>query len=147
MKNKKLIIAVLALVLVIAAMFGVYTLTRPEAVEGEKNVTVIIIYEDGSEKKQEYTTTCETLAELLLEKELVTGYASEEYGFTIESVDGITLDWATDNAYWALYEGEEYAITSAAGIMLTEGVRVNICLEGIQHMDDGVYLLKNSKHF
>ena len=44
MKNKKLIIAVLALVLVIAAMFGVYTLTRPEAVEGEKNVTVIIIY-------------------------------------------------------------------------------------------------------
>lgn len=121
MKNKKLIIAIVALVLVMAALLGVYAATRPEAVEGEKNVTVIIVYEDGTEKKLEYTTTCESLSELLLEKELVTGYSSEEYGFTIESVDGITLDWATDGAYWALYEGEEYAITSAAGIMLTDG--------------------------
>ena len=121
MKNKKLIIAIVSLVLVMAALLGVYAATRPEAVEGEKNVTVVIVYEDGTEKKLEYNTTCESLSELLLEKELVTGYSSEEYGFTIESVDGITLDWATDGAYWALYEGEEYAITSAAGIMLTDG--------------------------
>lgn len=121
MNNKKLIAAVVALVLVIAALAGVYLATRPEAVEGKKNVTIVIVYEDGTEKKLEYTTTCEHLSDLLLEKELVTGYASEEYGFTIESVDGITLDWATDGAYWALYEGEEYAVTSAAGIVLTEG--------------------------
>ena len=121
MNNKKLIAAVVALVLVIAALAGVYLATRPETVEGQKNVTIVIVYEDGTEKKLEYTTTCEHLSDLLLEKELVTGYASEEYGFTIESVDGITLDWATDGAYWALYEGEEYAVTSAAGIVLTEG--------------------------
>ena len=121
MKNKKIVIAIVSLVLVMAALLGVYAATRPEAVEGEKNVTVVIVYEDGTEKKLEYNTTCESLSELLLEKELVTGYSSEEYGFTIESVDGITLDWATDGAYWALYEGEEYAITSAAGIMLTDG--------------------------
>ena len=121
MKNKKLILSVIALVLVIAAMLGVYAATRPETVAGQKNVAVVIVYEDGSEKKLEYTTDCETLAELLLEKELVTGYASEEYGFTIESVDGITLDWSVDGAYWALYEGDVYAITSAAGIILTEG--------------------------
>ena len=121
MKNKKLIVAVLALVLVIAALLGVYAATRPEAVEGEKNVTVVIVYEDGTEKKLEYATACESLADLLLEKDLVTGYSSEEYGFTIESVDGIMLDWATDGAYWALYEGDAYATESAAGIMLTEG--------------------------
>ena len=121
MKNKKLILSVLALVLVIAAMAGIYAATRPEAVEGEKNVTIVIVYEDGTEKKLEYATTCDSLADLLLEKELVTGYSSEEYGFTIESVDGITLDWATDGAYWALYEGDAYATTSAAGIMLTDG--------------------------
>ena len=121
MKNKKLFIAALVLVLIIGAMFGIYAATRPEAVEGEKNVTVVIVYEDGSEKKLEYATSCESLADLLLEKELVTGYSSEEYGFTIESVDGITLDWSIDGAYWALYEGDEYATTSAAGIMLTEG--------------------------
>ena len=121
MKNKKLILASLALVLVVALLAGVYFATRPETVEGEKNVTVLIVYEDGSEKKLEYSTGCEYLSQLLLEKELVTGYESQEYGFTIESVDGIALDWATDGAYWALYEGETYATTSAAGIVLTEG--------------------------
>ena len=121
MKNKKLIIGIVALVLVIALMVGVYAATRPEAVAGQKNVTIVIVYEDGSEKKLEYTTECEKLAELLLEKELVTGYTSEEYGFTIESVDGITLDWSKDGAYWALYEGDEYAVNSAAGIVLVDG--------------------------
>ena len=121
MKNKKTLIAVIALVVVIALMAAAYVLTRPEAVEGGKNVTIVIVHKDGETKELTCATDLNYLSELLLEKELVTGYASEEYGFTIESVDGITLDWVTDNAYWALYEGEEYAITSAAGIMLTEG--------------------------
>lgn len=121
MKNRKMIVLIVALAVAIAVMLGIYLSTRPEAVEGQKTVTVTIVYEDGTEKSMEYTTDCENLAELLLEKELVTGYESEEYGFTIESVDGITLDWSVDGAYWALYEGEEYATTSAAGIMLTDG--------------------------
>ena len=121
MKNKKLILAVVALALVIAVLAGVYLATRPQAQEGQKKVTIVIVYEDGSEKKLEYATDLDYLSELLLEKELVTGYASEEYGFTIESVDGITLDWATSGAYWALYEGDAYATESAAGIVLTDG--------------------------
>ena len=121
MKNKKMLVVVIVLAVVIAALLGIYNTTRPEAVEGGKNVTVLIIHKDGTEKKQEYATDLEYLAELLLEKELVTGYASEEYGFTIESVDGVTADWSTDSAYWALYEGDEYATTSAAGIVLVDG--------------------------
>ena len=121
MKNKKLIIAVIALAAVIALMAGLYLATRPEAVAGSKQITIEIIHKDGTEKKLEYETDLEYLADLLLEKELVTGYASEEYGFTIESVDGVTADWQVDAAYWALYEGEEYATTSAAGIVLTDG--------------------------
>ena len=121
MKTNKKVFALIAIVLVAALMVGVYVMTRPQAVEGGKNVTVVIVYEDGTEKKMEYATDLEFLSELLLEKELVTGYTSEEYGFTIEGVDGIVLDWATDSAYWALYEGEEYATTSAAGIVLVDG--------------------------
>ena len=120
MKNKK-IVALIVIVLVAALMAGVYVMPRPPAKEGSKNVTVVIVYQDGTEKKLEYATDLNYLSELLLEKELVTGYESEEFGFTIEGVDGIVLDWATDNAYWALYEGEEYATTSAAGIVLTDG--------------------------
>ena len=121
MKNKKLVIAAVALALVIALMAGLYLTTRPQAVAGGKQVTVVIIHKDGTEKKLEYATELEYLADLLLEKELATGYASEEYGFTIESVDGVTADWVADSAYWALFEGDEYAVTSAAGIVLTDG--------------------------
>ena len=121
MKNKKIVIAAVALVAVIAIMAGVFLMNRPQAVEGAKAVTIEIIHKDGSTKKLEYNTDAEFLADLLLEKELVTGYASEEYGFTIESVDGVLADWMVDGAYWALYEGEEYATASAAGIVLTDG--------------------------
>ena len=121
MKNKKMIIAAVVLVAVIALMAGLYLTTRPQAVAGSKQVTIQIVHKDGTEKNLEFGTDHEYLADLLLEKELVTGSASEEYGFTIESVDGVTADWAADSAYWALYEGEEYATTSAAGIVLVDG--------------------------
>ena len=129
MKTNKKVFALIAIVLVAALMVGVYVMTRPQAVEGGKHVTVVIVYEDGTEKKMEYATDLEFLSELLLEKELVTGFESEEYGFTIEGVDGIVLDWATDNAYWALYEGDEYATTSAAGIVLTDGAVYKLVYE------------------
>ena len=121
MKDKKLVIAIIALVAVIALMLGVYAATRPETSTETKYVTVVIVYQDGTEKTLEYTTEAEYLADLLVAEGLVEGYASEEFGFTITAVDGITLDWATDNAYWALYEGDAYATDSAAGIALTDG--------------------------
>ena len=121
MKNKKLVIAAVALVLVIALMAGLYLTTRPQAEEGSKQVTVVIVHKDGTEKKLEYTTDLQYLADLLLEKELATGYTSEEYGFTVDSEDGVTADWSADSAYWALYEGDTYATTSASGIVLTDG--------------------------
>lgn len=121
MKNKKLIIAVVALLAVVAIMAGIASAAKPQGVVGGKSVEIVIVYEDGTNRTETYQTDAEFLSELLLEKELVTGYESREYGFTIESVDGITLDWSKDGAYWALYVGEEYATTSAAGIVLEDG--------------------------
>ncbi|MBR3949514.1 MAG: hypothetical protein IKJ84_02450 [Oscillospiraceae bacterium] len=121
MKNKKTLYVILALALVIGIMAGVYAGTRPEASQGSKNVTIVIVHKDGSQKTLEYATDAEFLADLLQEKELATGYTSEEYGFTIEAVDGVTADWNVDAAYWALYEGEEYATNGASGIALTDG--------------------------
>lgn len=121
MKNKKMIVLALVLVAVIGLMAGLSVANKPQAVEGSKQVTVTIIHKDGTEKNLEYGTDLEFLSQLLLEKELVTGYESEEFGFTIESVDGVTADWSKDNAYWALYEGDEYATASAAGIVLVDG--------------------------
>ena len=47
----------------------------------------------------------------------------------VPELDGIVLDWATDNAYWALYEGDEYATTSAACIVLTDGAVYKLVYE------------------
>ncbi len=120
-KNTKIIVAIVALVALIGIFLGVYFATRPQPEDGVKNITIEIVYADGSVKTLTYETEAQYLSEILLEKELVTGYTSEEFGFTIESVDGIMLDWAKDGAYWALYEGDTYASTSAAGIVLTDG--------------------------
>ena len=76
MKNKK-ILAVVALVVVIALMAVLALTNKPQAQEGSKQVTITIIHKDGTVKNLEYKTDLEFLSQLLLEKELVTGYESE----------------------------------------------------------------------
>ena len=68
MKNKKLIIAVAALVLVVAVLAAVYFATRPNAQEGSKAFTVTVIHADGSEKKFDYRTDAEKLGGFLQRK-------------------------------------------------------------------------------
>lgn len=121
MKNKKLILAAAALIAAAAILMGVYMHTRPDPEVGYKDIHIVVVYEDGTVNSELYWTDAQYLSELLLEEGRVTGYESAEYGFTIESVDGIAPDWAEDGAYWALYVGEEYATTSAAGIVLEQG--------------------------
>ena len=45
MKNKKMVLAVVALVVVIGLMMGVYFATRPETMEGAKGYTVTVTKE------------------------------------------------------------------------------------------------------
>ena len=120
MKNKKLVIAIVAVVAVIGLMLGVYVTTRPETQEGAKSISVVVVHKDGAEKTFTYKTDAEYLAQVLLDNQLVTGYESE-YGLTIEAVDGETADWNTDGAYWSLYIGDEYATTGASATPVTDG--------------------------
>ena len=121
MKNKKMMILSLVLVILIAVMAGISVVAKQAPEEGAKHIRIVIVHKDGTEKNLEIATDAQYLADVLLAQELVTGYASAEYGYTIESVDGETADWSVDGAYWALYEGDEYATASAAGIVLQDG--------------------------
>ena len=56
MKNKKLVIALVALVAIAAIVLGVYFATRPATSEGGKAVTVTVVHRDGSEKRPLPTT-------------------------------------------------------------------------------------------
>ena len=120
MKNKKLVIAAIALAVVIGLMAGVWFATRPETEAGSKAYTVTVVHKDGSVKDFSYRTDKEYLAGALLEEGLVSG-EDTQYGLTIITVDGEEAVWATDNAYWAIWIGEEMAMTGASETPVYDG--------------------------
>lgn len=113
--NRKTLIALLVLVLLIAAVGAAYLFNKPQTALGIKNITVEVIHGDGSIKSLAYSTDKEYLGELLLEEGVIAG-DSGEFGMYIKVVDGEQAIYEEDAAYWALYQGEEYA---AQGIDLT----------------------------
>lgn len=116
MKNKKLILAAVALVAVVAVLLGVYFLTRPEAQEGSKRITVTVVHSDGSEKVFTYQTDEEYLGALLVEEGLIQG---ENGMYTV--VDGEEAVWETDNAWWGFYIGEEMAMQGMDTTVIADG--------------------------
>ena len=120
MKNKKLVLATVAIVVLIAVMASVWYFTRPETQEGSKVITVYVTHKDGTEKKFEYRTDELYLDKVLLAEGLITGSESQ-YGLTIESVDGEVADWTADSAYWAIYIGDDYATTGISEIVVLDG--------------------------
>ena len=109
MKNKKLIVAVAALVAVIVLMGGIFLATRPDTVAGGKNVTVTVVHKDGTQRVFEYATDAEYLGEVLLEAGLIEGEEGA-YGLYVKVVDGERADYELDGAFWAFYEGAESAL-------------------------------------
>ena len=96
-------------------------------VESEQNaaeaitVTIEITDDKGETTSKEYTsTTAVTLADILKENDLIEGEETE-YGLMITTVAGITADYDTDKAYWALYKNGEYMMTGADGETLENG--------------------------
>lgn len=120
MKNKKLVITIAVIVVLVAALLAVYVATRPAATAGGKTVTVTVVHADGTSKDFTYQTDAEYLGELLVAEGLVEGEDSE-YGLYITKVDGEDAIYEEDGSYWALYEGDTYANQSADQTPLTDG--------------------------
>ena len=120
MKNKKLVLALVAFVAVIAVLVGVYFATRPETQQGSKTITVTVIHKDKTEKTFTYHTDEEKLDKVLLAEGLIEGY-TDTYGFVVEKVDGEAAIWETDSAYWSLYIGQEYATTGISTTPVYDG--------------------------
>ncbi|MBQ7344488.1 MAG: DUF4430 domain-containing protein [Oscillospiraceae bacterium] len=120
MKNKKIIIAAVALVAVVALMLGIWFLTRPETQEGAKEITVTVVHKDGSEKVFTYHTDEAYLGPVLLAEGLVEGEQGP-YGLYIKAVDGVTADFEVDQSYWSLYVGQEVAMQGADTTPIADG--------------------------
>ena len=122
MKNKKLILAIVALVAVVAVFLGVYLATRPETSQGSKAITVTVVHADGSSKEFKYRTDEEKLGTFLEEKGLIDSTGADAGMF--HTVDGEKAVWNpgdTHGAYWAFYLGEEYAMTGIYDTPITDG--------------------------
>lgn len=73
MKHKGTLIAAIALVLVCIVAGGLYLKFKPQAQQGEKEITILVIHGDQTEKEFQYRTDAEYLVEVLKENELVDG--------------------------------------------------------------------------
>ena len=119
-KNKKLIIPVIAVVVIVAVMVVISIVTRPETTAGSKTFTVKVVHSDGSEKPFTYDTDAEYLGEVLLAEGLIQGHV-DTFGLYIDTVDGEDAIWEVDGSYWALYEGEEYAMQGIDQTPIADG--------------------------
>ena len=120
MKNKKLILAVIALVAVVAVFAGVYFATQSTAAEGVKDFTVTVIHGDGSSKEFKYSTDADNLGVYLEAQGLIDSQGADSGMF--HTVDGEKADWNANQSYWAFYLGEEYAMTGIYDTDIEDGV-------------------------
>ena len=74
-----------------------------------KTFTVTVVYADGTSKEFTYETDEEFVGPVLEADGLIKGNAGP-YGMEITEVDGQKAVYAENKAYWAVYEGEEYAM-------------------------------------
>ena len=119
-KHAKLSLALLALVALIGLFAGLYLSSRPDTTAGDKSVAVEVVHKDQSTKTFQFRTDKEYLGDLLLEEGLVKGEQGQ-FGLYILEVDGERADFNLDKAYWALFEGEDYATQGADVTPLQDG--------------------------
>ena len=122
MKNrKKTWIALLVVVALARALFGIYSMNKPQTDTNSKTITVEIIHKDGSKKDIEVTTSQEYLEGALVDEKLIEGDQSE-YGMFVTTVDGEMADYNIDQSWWKLSIDGEDAQTGAAQTPVQDGV-------------------------
>ena len=119
MKNKKIILAAGALILVAALMLGAWLALRPDTQEGSKDLIIKVIHKDKSEKVFEVSTDEEYLGPVLVAKEIVVDNQSA-YGLYILTADGETVNEANQE-WWCVTKGGESLMTGADETPVADG--------------------------
>lgn len=118
MSNKKLVLAAVALVAVIALFAGIWFVTRPETTVGEKRFTLIVVHKDNTQKVFELTSAEEFLGTALVAEGIIV--ESDSPGM-YNTVDGETSDYSKDQSYWSFYIGDEMAMEGMNTTPITDG--------------------------
>ena len=109
MKNKKTLLGLGALVIIIAALALVYGKFSEKPVEGSKAITIEVINAKEESTMYKVQTDAEFLAQAMDEAEGLE-YEAEEgaYGLAVRSVNGEEAVYETDAAYWGFFVNGEY---------------------------------------
>lgn len=108
MKNKKKILGVGILAVLIVAMLFVYNNFKEQPVEGAKAVTIEVIDSAEESTVYEVQTDAEFLQQAMDEAEGLE-YSGEEgdFGLMVDTVNGEKAVYE-EGAYWSFYVNEEY---------------------------------------
>ena len=124
MKNKKTLLTVALLVVIVAAMLIAYFATRPQTSVGAKTYTVTVVHANGTEKSFTYHTAEEYLGYALEAEGLIQSNGADDGMF--HTVDGEKADWDINQSYWAFYEGEQYAMTGIYATPVSDGAQYKL---------------------
>ena len=124
--TKKIIIALVLLIISVAVLWGIYQATIKSPVQGDKTITVEVIHKDGSLISFEYHTDREYLGETLTDEGLVSG-ESGAYGMFITTVDGETADDSRQE-WWCITKNQEQLNTSADQTPIADGEKYELTL-------------------
>jgi len=128
---KKMLSVLLCMVLIAAMALSMAACGSKEEPKtaGSISYTVVTVDLEGKETVYEITTDKKTVGEELLSRGIIDGDQGD-YGLYIKTVNGLTLDWDKDAKYWALYIGEEYAVTGIDQTEAEAGVTYTLKPEG-----------------
>lgn len=133
-KSKTPLIALLCLLVCACGLYFFWQSRKPQPVTGAKAITIEVLDNEEKTTSYELHTDAEYLKdamdELAAQDSGFSYTGSEgEYGLFIEAVNGITADFDTDKAYWAIYVNDEYGQYGADQQPVSDGDAFRLAYE------------------
>ena len=125
MKNKKLVVGLSALLVVLISVFTIVLVTnRPDTEKGKKNIDVTIVYADKTSKELDINIDAEYLADALFEKKIITEEEYKSGFYTV--IDGVKADYNVDKSWWCVTKGGEMTSVGMNELALADGDKYEI---------------------
>lgn len=122
--NKKILLGV-GIVVILALIMGVvYFVFAPKPTQGTKAIRLEVVDDTSQSTVYELNTDAQYLSQAMNDasEEGFTWSGSEsEYGMTLETINGLTADFNTSNAYWCIYVNGEYGTSGVDSQVVTDG--------------------------
>ncbi len=113
----KRVVKVIALLVLAVMMLSIFAACQKDTVEGDKNITLTVVYKDKSSEEFKLSTQKLYLADAMVEAKLIE-YAEDGYYTT---VNGQTADYSVDKGWWCLTKD---------GQMTTDGLNTQPIADG-----------------